>query len=92
MATIYKHWILALFWALVHALSAHRAWKSKSFIDFVTLIIMSSFTWVIFTLIALHLFPASPYLVYAMSGTWGYLGIEGMGMIVEFIKKRFNIK
>lgn len=85
-----KHGSLAVFWAIVHALSAHRTWKSKTFLDFITLTIMSSFTWVMFTLLALHTMPQSPYLVYAMSGTGGYLGIEWMSMIVAFIKNKIK--
>ena len=84
------HWGLAVFWAVVHALNAHRQGKSKSVIDFFVLVIMSSFTWVMFTLIAFHLFPSATYLIFAMSGTWGYLGIEGMGMVVEYVKKKLT--
>lgn len=84
------HWMLAIFWAFVHALSAHRTGKSKTFIDFISLVIMSSFTGIMFTLIALHLFPTAPYLIYAMSGTGGYLGIEGMSMVVEYFKTKFK--
>lgn len=51
---------------------------------------MSSFTGIMFTLIALHLFPTAPYLIYAMSGTGGYLGIEGMSMVVEYFKTKFK--
>ena len=88
--TLATHWILAFFWALVHALSAHRTGKSKTFIDFISLVIMSSFTGIMFTLIALHLFPTAPYLIYAMSGTGGYLGIEWMSMVVEYFKTKFK--
>lgn len=84
------HWGLAVFWAIVHALNVHRQGKSKTFIDFLVLVIMSSFTWIMFTLLAFHLFPSATYLIFAMSGTGGYLGIEWMSMIVEFLKKKFT--
>lgn len=84
------HWVFAIFWALVHALSAHRTWKSKTIVDFISLTIMSSFTWIMFTLIWLYLFPSEPYIVYAMSGTGGYLWIEWMSIVVEYFKNKIN--
>lgn len=84
------HGSLAVFWAIVHALNAHRNGKSKSFLDFIILVIMSSFTGVMFTLIAFHLFPSATYLLFAMSWAGGYLGVEWMGMVVEFIKSKIN--
>lgn len=88
---VVAHGSLAIFWAIVHALNAHRNGKSKSFLDFIVLVVMSSFTWVMFTLIAFHFFPAATYLVYAMSGAGGYLGVEWMSLIVDIIKKKFKI-
>lgn len=87
---VVAHWWLAIFWAIVHALNAHRNGKSKTFLDFIILVIMSSFTWVMFTLIAFHLFPWATYLLFAMSGAGGYLGVEWMGMVVELIKNRIK--
>ena len=87
---VIAHGVLAVFWAIVHALNAHRKGTSKSFLDFVILIIMSSFTWVMFTLIALHLFPAATYIAFAMSWAWGYLGVEWMGMVVSLLKDKIK--
>lgn len=87
---VITHGGLAVFWAVVHALNAHRQWKSKSFLDFIILVVMSSFTWVMFTLIALHLFPTATYLLFAMSGAGGYLGVEWMGMVVWYLKTRIK--
>ena len=78
------------FWAVVHALGAHRSGKSKTFIDFIILIVMSSFTWVMFTFIAFHLFPSATYLLFAMSGTWGYLGVEWMSMVASYLKNKMK--
>ena len=89
-SAIVAHWLLAFFWAIVHALNSHRGWKSKTFIDFLILVVMSSFAWVMFTIIWLHIFPTSTYLVYAMSGTWGFIGIEWMGIIINFIKTKLK--
>ena len=85
---IAAHGWLAVFGAIVHALNAHRKWTSKSFLDFVVLIIMSSFTWVMFTILALHLFPSATYLVFAMSWAGWYLWVEWMGMVVWYLKKK----
>jgi hypothetical protein len=87
---IITHWALAVFGAIVHALNAHRKGNSKTFLDFIVLIIMSSFTWVMFTLLALHIFPTATYLAFAMSGAWGYLGVEGMSMVVGYLKAKFK--
>lgn len=88
---VVAHGSIAIFWAIVHALNAHRKWTSKSFLDFIVLVIMSSFTWVMFTLLAFHFFPAATYLIYAMSGAWGYLGVEWMSFIVDIIKWKLKI-
>lgn len=87
---VVTHGSLAIFWAVVHALNAHRQGKSKSFLDFIILVIMSSFTWVMFTLIALHLFPTATYLLFAMSGAGGYLWVEWMWMVVGYLKNRIK--
>ncbi len=83
------HAIMAIFGALTHALSAHRAGKTKSPLDFITLTIMSSFTGVIFLLIATAYIPNETYLIGAIAGTGGWLGIEGMSMSVDYIQKKF---
>lgn len=84
------HGALALFWAIVHALDAHRKGQSKTFTDGIILIVMSSFAGVMFTILGLHLFPTSTYLVYAMSGAGWYIGVEGMSMVIKYIKSKFN--
>jgi hypothetical protein len=43
-----------------------------------------------FTFIAFHLFPTATYLLFAMSGAGGYMGVEGMGMIVEYLKRKIK--
>lgn len=80
------HALMALFGALVHALRAHRNGSSKTLLDFVALVVMSSFSGVIFALMAIHFFPEEIYISIALAGTGGYLGIEGMGMVIERIK------
>ena len=87
---IVAHGTIALFGAFVHALDSHRQGQSKTFIDFASLIVMSSFSGVMFALIGLSLFPEHIYLTTAFAGTGGYLGVEGMSLIVSFIKKKIK--
>lgn len=80
------HGLLALFGAIVHASKAYRAGETKSLLDFCALALMSSFSGVMFALIGLYLFGDSSYLTMAMAGTGGFLGVEGMTIIIERIR------
>ena len=86
-----KHGSLALFGALVHALMAHRTGQSKTLMDLLVLMLVSSFTGVMFALLALHLFADDEYITLMCAGTGGYVGVEGMSIIVNRLKK-FLIK
>lgn len=86
------HGAIAFFGAVVHALDSHRKGTSKTILDFVTLTVMSSFSGVMFALLGLQFFPEQIYFTTALAGTGGYLGVEGMSIIVSMIKKRLNIK
>lgn len=90
-APIAAHGIVAFFGAIVHALEAQRTGRSKSATDFFALVVMSSFSGAIFALIGLQFLPEQVYLTAALAGTGGYLGIEGMAYIIDFLKKRFKI-
>lgn len=89
-SAIVFHGGLAVFGAIVHALSAHRNWTSKSFLDFLILVIISSFTWVMFTLIAFHMFPASVYLTGACAGFGWFVWVEGMSFVASILKSKFK--
>jgi len=82
---VFKHGLLALFGAIAHAINAHRMGKTKNFLDFVLLTVLSSFSGVIFALIALHTFD-NEYLTLAAAGSGGFLGVEGMSIILNRIK------
>lgn len=84
---ILAHGAIAVFGAVTHALSAHRKGESKSFADFISLTLMSSFSGVMFSLVALHYVGGDQYLTLAFAGTGGFLGVEGMGWLVEKVKK-----
>ena len=51
---------------------------------------MSSFSGVMFALVAVSYLPDQAYLTTAIAGTGGYIGVEGMGLLVEFLKKKFK--
>lgn len=83
--TILKHGLLACFGAVAAALRAHRMGTSKGFLDFVVLTIMSSFSGVIFALIALQVFH-SEYMTLAAAGAGGFLGVEGLTVLAVKIR------
>jgi len=92
IAPFAAHGLLALFGAFTHASSVYRSGGTKNLMDFLLLIIMSSFSGVMFALVGLYIFGDGNYLTMAMAGTGGFLGVEGMTFIVEFIRRRLNIK
>lgn len=75
-----KHGTIALFGAIAHAINAHRAGESKTFLDFILLTILSSFSGIIFALLAVHMFEDG-YITLAIAGSGGYIGVEGLSMI-----------
>lgn len=85
-ATLIKHGVLAFFGAIVHASGAHRKGESKGLLDFMLLVIMSSFSGVIFALVGLATFGEDSYYTLALAGTGGFLGVEGMTIIIEKLR------
>ena len=83
---------VALFGAFVHAIEANRKGNSKTVADFMALVVMSSFSGFMFALLALQYFPGEQHLITAIAGTGGYVGIEGLGFIIAFIKKKYGSK
>ena len=81
------HGTAAVFGALVHALNAHRHGETKNFLDILLLTVISSFSGVMFALIGLHFFSEGSYFTLAIAGTGGFLGVEGMGIIVKVVRK-----
>jgi len=84
------HGVLALFGALVHASKAYREGETKNFLDFTALIVMSSFSGVMFALLGIDLFGTESYLAMAMAGTGGFVGVEGMTFIVTYLTNKFK--
>lgn len=85
LGAILKHALLAMFGALAHAISVHRSGGSKGFVDFLLLTLMSSFSGVIFALIALQFFN-NEYLTLAAAGSGGFLGVEGLTVLAGKVR------
>lgn len=83
---IAAHAALAIFGAVVHAARAYRMGQSRSFVDFLTLTTMASFSGVMFSLLGLYMFGDQAYLTLAMAGTGGFLGVEGMTLIAARVQ------
>lgn len=89
-STIAAHGTIAIFGAVVHALKAHRDGKSKAWSDFPILLIMASFSGVMFGLIGINYLPQETYLTMVMAGSGGFLGVEGMSLIVARVTSIIN--
>lgn len=79
------HGIIACFGGIVHALNAHRIGQTKGILDIITLSVISSFSGIIFSLIALYFFD-NQYITLACAGCGGYLGTEGLAVIADKIR------
>lgn len=90
--TVIVHGIFAFFGAIVHALDSHRKGKSKSLLEFFALTVMSSFSGAMFALIGLYFFPENIYITAAIAGTGGFLGVEGMAIVVDRVKNLISSK
>ena len=88
LTQILIHGIVAFFGAIVHALDAHRKGTSKTVLDFIVLTIMSSFSGVMFALLGLEWFGEGSYLTLAFAGTGGFVGVEGMTWVTNYIKSK----
>lgn len=80
------HGAFAFFGALVHALNAHRHGGTKSLTDIAILTVISSFSGVMFAFVGLHFFAEGSYLTLALAGSGGFLGVEGMGVVIRILK------
>ena len=82
------HGFLAIFGAFAHATKVYRDGGTRNFLDFTLLVMMSSFSGVIFALLGSEMFGPESYITLAAAGTGGFLGVEGMTFAVEWIKRR----
>jgi hypothetical protein len=86
----FYHGTLAVFGALVHATKVYRAGGTKNFLDYIALVFMSSFSGVMFLLLALQWFGTESYLTGALAGAGGFMGVEGMTYVITYLTKYFN--
>ena len=82
-----KHATMAVLGGFAHAINKHRNGESKGIVDLIALTILSSFFGLLFGFLSLYLFGRNEYLTLAFAGTGGWLGIEGVGIILGIIKK-----
>ena len=87
ISVLVKHGSVALVGGFAHAINKHRRGESKGFVDLIALSLMSSFFGLLFGFIALYLFNNNEYITLAMAGTGGWLGIEGISLLMGIIKK-----
>lgn len=92
---VISHGVMALFGAISHAIRAHRNGQSKGIVDFFLLTVMSSFSGVIFGLVAANTFE-NQYLTLASAGAGGLLGVDAITVVAYRIRDSlaltFNIK
>lgn len=84
------HGTLALFGAITHSAKVYRDGGTKSLLDFLTLVVMSSFSGVMFALIGMEVFGVESYFTMAMAGTGGFIGVEGMTFVIEYLTKKLK--
>lgn len=90
------HAILAFFGAIVHASKTVRDGRAKGdtptqiLLDFTILVIMSSFSGVMFALLGFEMFGIDSYLSMAMAGVGGYVGVEGMTFVVNYLTEKWK--
>lgn len=84
-AILIKHGVMAVFSALVHALIEYREGKTRTLLDMFIITIISSFSGVMFGLIALRFFPNDVYFSLAITGTGGVMGVEGLRIVTRQI-------
>lgn len=85
LGAVVAHGTIAVFGAVVHASQAHRTGQSKGLVDFFLLTIMSSFSGLIFALVAFQFFD-NPYMTLAIAGSGGFLGVEGLTFLAAKIR------
>jgi len=84
------HGALAIFGAFTHAAVAYRSGDTKNLGDFAILMLISSFSGVMFAIVGAEWFGPDSYKTLAMTGTGGFIGIEGMTWVTAFIKSKFK--
>jgi hypothetical protein len=87
LAELSKLMIIPVIGALAHALDSVRTGKTKSLRDFFILSFISGFSGLMFLLLALAAAPNNIYVIGLVAGAGGWLGVEGMATITNFVKR-----
>lgn len=87
LSQVIIHGAIAFLGALTHAARSQKNGESKTFVDFLTLTLMSSFSGAMFALAGFHFFADEPYLTMMLAGTGGFLGVEGMVIIIDKVQQ-----
>lgn len=86
-APFIAHGFLAIFGAVVHALTAVRDGTSKTWADHLILVTIASFTGVMFGIAGIYWFGAGSYPALLVTGAGGYMGPQGWAYLQDYILK-----
>ena len=90
-AALLAHFAIAMFGGLASSLSK----KQRRFVEVISNMVVGSFTGTVAVFVTMCVLGENNvYLNYAIAGSFGYLGNEGMKIIIEIVKKaiKVNIK
>lgn len=95
-STILAKWVVLGVWAILggvtHALVEKRKGGVKNFLDGLILSLISGFCGVMWGLIATHFYPNDVTVVAFASGLGGYMSLEGIAVMITYLKKKFLTK
>lgn len=74
---------------IAHALVEKRKGGVKNFVDGFILALISGFCGLMWGLIAINFYPNDIHVVAFMSGLGGFMSLEGLALMVTYIKKKF---
>lgn len=80
--------LMALFGGVVHSLIAHRKGDTKGFSDIIALAFISGFAGAMWTLLALIYYPDNIYAVGFAAGMGGFMSVEGLAVLINYIKQK----
>lgn len=81
---------MAMFGGIVHALISLRRGETKNKWDFLALSLISGFCGVMWSLLALIYFPENIFIVAFASGMGGYMSVEGLAIVIVYLKNKFT--
>jgi hypothetical protein len=73
---------------ITHALAEKRKGGVKNMLDGFILAVISGFCGLMWGLIALKLYPGDVLVMAFMSGLGGFMSLEGLALVVNYLKKK----